>query len=128
MTLQELGALVKLNRDKCEPFTPTQHHAALLQRMSVRWDDGSYDGCPTADAKRPFGNSGSVAPDIREILGIGPLVRCPECQHEHLASDNSGEVDQLCEELFRQMDRCWKAALLQAADQWKTIEQTIDTM
>ena len=55
-----------------EFFTMTEDHIKLLKRMYVRWDDDAYDGAPTVDIKRPYGNS-NVWGDVAEIIGI-----CPE--------------------------------------------------
>lgn len=48
------------------------HHVKLLQRMYVHWDSDAYEGAPTIDIKRPYGNS-DVLGDVAEILGW-PLV------------------------------------------------------
>jgi len=56
-----------------ERFTLTQQHTNLLRRMNVRWEDEAYDGAPTIDAKRPYGNSG-VWQDVAEITGLAQAV------------------------------------------------------
>jgi hypothetical protein len=49
-------------------FEVTENHIKLLQRMYVEWDDSGYDGAPSINLKRPYGNS-YVAHDIAEIIG-----------------------------------------------------------
>lgn len=50
-------------------FTLTADHVKLIQRMHVYWEDGAYDGAPSIDIKRPYGNS-SVWQDVANIIGI----------------------------------------------------------
>jgi len=47
-------------------FELTALHIALLKRLEFGWHEGGYDGAPTVDVKRPYGNSDVLA-DIREI-------------------------------------------------------------
>lgn len=50
-------------------FTLTEEHIKLLNRMYVEFYDHSYNGAPSINMKRPYGNSGVVS-DIAEILDI----------------------------------------------------------
>jgi len=47
-------------------FELTAFHIALLKRLEFGWHEGGYDGAPTVDFKRPYGNSDVLA-DIRAI-------------------------------------------------------------
>ena len=69
-------------------FELTENHIKLLNRMYVYWDDGSYDGAPCIDTKRPYGNS-SVAYDVYEII--------------HGKEWDYGEHDEMTEEIYEQM-------------------------
>lgn len=78
-----------------ERFTLTNEHLLLIQRMSVHFDDSAYDGAPTVNIKRPYGNS-DVMNDVAEIIGIekaeddygekyfpkGTLERCEKLHKE----------------------------------------------
>ena len=48
-------------------FELTENHIKLLSHMYVDWYEGAYDGAPTINTKRPYGNS-SVAYDVYEII------------------------------------------------------------
>lgn len=47
-------------------FELTAFHIALLKRLEFGWHEGSYDGAPAVDIKRPYGNSDVLA-DVRAI-------------------------------------------------------------
>ena len=69
-------------------FQLTEDHIKLLNRMYVEWDDGAYDGAPSINSKRPYGNS-SVAYDVYEII--------------HGKKWDYGEHDEMTEEIYEQM-------------------------
>lgn len=69
-------------------FQLTEDHIKLLNRMFVYWDDGSYEGSPCIDSKRPYGNS-SVACDVYEII--------------HGKEWDYDEHDEMPEEIYEQM-------------------------
>lgn len=78
---------------------------ALLKRLEFEWSDGGYDGSPTVDSKRPYGNS-DVLGDLREIyaesLGL-QYVDADELGHFFVREDGSRfEADQLDYELWAQ--------------------------
>ncbi len=48
-------------------FVVADYHIKMLQQLNVSWEDAGYDGAPTIDLKRPYGNS-DVMGDIHEII------------------------------------------------------------
>jgi len=65
-------------------FVLTENHLKLISKFYVDWDDGGYDGAPTINEKRPYGNS-DVVTDIAEILGV-QIDESDESYDEHSAS------------------------------------------
>ena len=50
-------------------FQLTEDHVKLIRNFNIWWDDCAYEGAPSVDQKRPFGNS-DIYSDIAEILGM----------------------------------------------------------
>lgn len=51
-------------------FTVTEDHMKLLPKLGFDWNSDMYDGAPTVDIKRPYGNSDTLGYDVPIILGI----------------------------------------------------------
>ena len=62
-------------------FKITDEHIKLLGRLCIDWDGDCYEGAPTCNIKRPYGNSSGVVYDIGELLGwVFPYSEDEECK------------------------------------------------
>jgi hypothetical protein len=50
-----------------ERFRINENHLKLLNRLHFEWCADDYDGYPTVNSKRPYGNS-DVLDDVAEII------------------------------------------------------------
>ncbi len=80
-------------------FRLTEQHLKLLKSIYIT----DYDGVPTVDSKRPFGNS-SITYDIAEILDI-------EYDEDEGLSD---EQESLCIDLFEELTEALQIVLQNA--------------
>lgn len=79
-------------------FTLTKEHITLLQGFNIDWDDTCYEGAPTVDIKRPYGNSSGVAPDIHRLL-TGERIGDVDSKRGELTKRESTRYEKLHREM-----------------------------
>ena len=87
-------------------FQLTEEHVKLMRQFNIRWNDDDYDGAPSVDGKRPFGN-GDWENDVAEILGIEPIEH-DDMEDETIYPRGTSERIQT---LYREMDQALQVVL-----------------
>jgi hypothetical protein len=75
-------------------FELKEEHIKLIQHMYYQFDESAYEGAPSVNLKRPFGNSDLIG-DIMDILEFEPSYMSDICFCEEDDCENFHEDDEL---------------------------------